>query len=315
MRCKRCGEILDPGQTRCPVCGKTLPQPRKRPSTTKTAENTVKLPQLDRFTRTYQKDTSRSRMLQTATIIAVAAAVVLLVLVYTGLGDLNDAVQALQQDSQQIIQGQQAQPTPDPVPEETVGTDTQPTGTAQALPLSQQHVETALTLSRSGSGTYVAAGMTPGDFDDRAKVWISSGEADPERRFQVSWILDKSDDRLDAELLDRHSGAEGSYYISLNWKYAGTTFGGYTSPMCIWEYRVDGGEWGSMPVEAITAVPDGCEVRLSAEDLTGLLGEGTGMEVRCNLTMSHPDGGGLKLAVTGIALNTAGLTATGPLAD
>lgn len=316
MRCKRCGEILNPGDTRCPVCGKTQSQPRKRPSaTTKTPENTVKLPQLDRFTRTYQKDTSRSRLLQTVTIVAVAAAIVLMVLVYTGLGDLQDAMVQLQEDSQQLLQGQQAPQNPDPVPEETVGTDTQPTGDAQALTLAQQNVEAAMTISRAAGGSYLYADMVPGDFDDHAKVWISTGEANPERQFKAAWILEKSGDRLDAELIDRHSGAEGSYYVSLTWKLSGTTFGSYANPMCIWEYRVDGGDWSSMSAETITAVPGGCEIRLSAEDLAALLGEGTGMDVRCTLSVSHADGGSLKLAVTGISLNAAGLTATGALAD
>ena len=315
MRCKRCGEILNPGDTRCPVCGKTQSQPRKRPSAPKTTENNIKLPQLDRFTRTYQKDTSRSRLMQTVTIVAVAAAIVLLALVYTGLGDLKDAMGQLQEDSQQLLQGQQTPQTPDPIPEETIGTDTQPTGDDQVLTLAQQTVETALTLSRSGSDTYVNAAMALGDFDDQTRVWVSTGEANPERQFKAAWILEKSGDRLDAELIDRHSGAEGSYYISLTWKLAGTTFGGYTNPMCLWEYRVDGGDWSSVSAEVITAVPGGCEIRLSAEDLTALLGEGTNMEIRCSLSVTHPDGGGMKLAVTGIALNGAGLTATGDLAD
>lgn len=315
MRCKRCGEILNPGETRCPVCGKTLSQPRKRPAATKSAENTVKLPQLDRFTRTYQKDTSRSRLMQTVTIVAVAAAIVLLALVYTGLGDVKETVALLQQDSQQLLQGQQANQIPDPVPEETAGIQTEPTGGVQAQTLSGQNVEAALTLSRGSSGTYVAADMALGGFDDRAKVWLSAGEVNPERRFRASWILEKSGDRLDAELVDRHSGAEGSYYISLAWNIAGTAFGGYTNPMCIWEYRIDGGEWSSVSAEAITAVPGGCEVRLSAEDLTGLLGEGAELEIRCNLSMTHPDGGSLKLAVTGVSLNGTGLTASGALAD
>ena len=311
MRCKRCGGILNPGETRCPVCGKTPPQVRQRPAAPKTTENNIKLPQLERFTRTYQKDVSKSRLLQTVTIVAVAAAIVLLALVYSGLGDLNDAVTQLQENAQQV---QQPQQTPDPVPEETTGTE--PTEqTAQTGALSAQNVEAALTLSRSGSGTYVNAGMTPGNSDDRALVWISTGEAHPERQFKVSWVMEKSGDRLDAELIDRHSGAEGSYSVSLTWKNSGTTFGSYSNPMCIWEYRIDDGQWSSVNAEAITAAPGSCEVRLSAEDLTGLMGEGKVMEVRCNLSMSHPDGGSLKLAVTGISLNGAGLTANGALAD
>ena len=70
-----------------------------------------------------------------------------------------------------------------------------------------------------------------------------------------------------------------------------------------------------MSAEAITAVPGGCEMRLSAEDLAGLLGEGTVMEIRCSLSMTHADGGSLKLAVSGVSLNAAGLTASGALAD
>lgn len=315
MRCKRCGEILNPGDTRCPVCGKTQSQPRKRPGTPKTTENNIKLPQLERFTRTYQKDASRSRTLQTVTIVAIAAAIVLLALVYRGIGNVTDALGQLQEDSRQLLQGQQIPQEPDPVPEETTGTDTQPTGGDQGTTLAQQNVAAAMTLSRGGAGTHITASLTPGDFDDRATVWISTGEVNPERRFQASWILEKSADRLDAELIDRHSGAEGSYYVSLTWNLTGETFGGYANPMCIWEYRIDGGQWSSVSAESITVAPGSCEVRLSAEDLAGLLGEGTGMEIRCNLSMTHPDGGSLKLAVTGIALNAAGLTATGPLAD
>ena len=210
MRCKRCGELLNPADSHCPVCGKTVTPPRKKAPAQKPSETNIKLPQLDRFTHAYNRDTARSRMLQIATIGAILAAMVLTVMVFAGIGELKSAVKDLQLTADAQLQAMQNQPqvpdqTDPPIQtdpqEDPAGdvtedpTDSQPTVDAPAL--ATQNVKADLTLYNTADGASAAASMTTGDFDDRADAWVSAGRSGSQRRTDVAWILAGTGDRVD----------------------------------------------------------------------------------------------------------------------
>ena len=246
MRCKRCGELLNPADARCPVCGKTVTPPRKKAPAQKPGETNIKLPQLDRFTHAYNRDTARSRLLQIATIGAVAAAMVLTVLVFAGIGDLKNAVKDLQLTADAQLQALQNQPQ---VPDQTdppVQTDPQedaaedvtedPTENQPAdhQPLlAVQNVKADLTLYNTADGAYAAASMTPGEFDDRADAWVSAGRSGSQRRTDVAWILAGTGDRVDVTITESYGG-EALAAMTLGWDTEGDTFVDYSSPVCIW---------------------------------------------------------------------------------
>lgn len=326
MRCKRCGEQLEPMDTRCPVCGKAVAPRRKAPAQ-RSSETSIKLPQLDKFTHAYSEDAARSRVLQLATMAAVLLTIVLLVLVFAGVGDLKSAVSDLKvtADAQlQAIQNQQQNPAPaptegdaepDPQPqtdptEETTGELADP----QSLPLSQQALSAALTLYRGDNGSYAAAHMDLGDYDDRAEAWVSTARAGGSRETSVSWILEESGDRMDLTLNEIYGGDDAAA-ISLTWDPSGDTFRSLGNPVCIWEYRVVGDSWESLPTEYLNPIGGGCEVAISAEQLELLTAQYSEIQLRCMVSMTHPSGGTMHILVDGIRFDDAGLTVSGDLLD
>lgn len=324
MRCKRCGEQLEPMDTRCPVCGKQVAPRRKAPAQ-RSNETHIKLPQLDKFTHAYGEDVARSRMLQLATIAAVLLSLVLVVLVFAGVGDLKKAVSDLKitADAQlQALQNQQQVPTPtepDPEPEtqfqeEPTEEMTEEPDVPQTLPLSRQAVSAELTLYRGNDGTYAAAWMDLGEYDDRAEAWVGTTRDGNSRETAVSWILEQSGDRLDVTLSETYGG-DNPAELTLSWNTRGETFRSMGNPICIWEYRVVGDGWESLPTECLNPIGGGCELSISAERLTLLLAQYSEMELRCQVSMSHPSGGTMRLLVDGISFDTDGLTVSGSLLD
>lgn len=319
MRCKRCGEILEPGDTKCPVCGKTLTPPRKRPPAQKPSETNIKVPQLDKFTHAYSRDAAQSRMLQLVTILAVAAAIVLLVVVYLGIGNLRDSVDQFRQSADAQFESLHNQtPAAPEVPEEPQQTEPQgetPTQLPQPQSLSQQDVEATLTLHHTAGVTHAAAVMQLGDYEDRVIPWVGSAMDVVGRRTEASWILEQSGDRLDVQLRDSYGVGDNPVDIALTWTLKGSTFASLSGTMCTWEYRVPGGEWKDVPTDLLTPVGGGCELKMTADALTGLLGTGSELELRCRVSMTHPDGGALKLVVEGIVFGSEGLKDGGSLTD
>ena len=322
MRCKRCGELLEPADVRCPVCGKTVNPPRKKAPAQKSGETNIKLPQLERFIHAYSRDTSAGRMMQLATIGAVAAAIILTVLVFAGIGDLKDAVKDLQLTADAQLQAMQNQPQ---VPQETEGWTEQEQMTEQStentagepadqpeeiapLPLGQQHTAAALTLYNTADGAYAAASMTPAGAD----AWVSTVRTGGQRRTLVSWILDGSGDRVDISLSESY-GDENLADMTLNWDVGGDTFGSLGSPVCIWEYQVGGNSWEPLPTENLTPIGGGCQLALTADTMKLLLAQYSRMELRCRVAMSHPAGGTLEILVDGLMLDAEGLAVSGGL--
>lgn len=313
MRCKRCGNPLDPMDTRCPVCGKTLTPPRRKAPAQKPAETTVKLPQLDKFIHAYGQDAGRSRMLQLVTIAAAAVLVALLVMVYMGLGDLQTAVNDLKLSSDTNFQALRNQtsapqaptdPQTDPTEEPTAQVDQPQTN----VPLEQQALEASLMLYRNEGNLYAAPELDLGGYEDRVVTWVSTAAQGGENRAEVSWILDSTNDRLNLTVRDSAAEAEASAQVSLEWTLQGTTFANLAgTAVCIWEYRVAGGSWESVPNEYAAAVPeeDRCSLTLTADQLAGLLGDYNQMELRCHVNLTHPAGGAVKIVAEGITLSAA----------
>lgn len=313
MRCKRCGEMLEPMDTRCPVCGKTV-APRKKAAPPKKPENTIKLPQLDKLTRTYQQDSARSRTLQMVTIAAIVVVLAMLVMVYVCIGDMQTAVADLRQSSdaqfQAILNQPQQDETPDAQPEAEPQTDpAEPTEgeTAPALPLSRQDMEAVLKLTWTADRPYAAAAMDLGSFEDQAQVWVSTDVQDGIRRTDAVWMLENSGDWLRICLEDRFGGSDTQYFAAMTWNMKGGTLGSMAGPVCVWEYRVPGGQWESFSGEYLTAVGGGCELRLTAEQLADLIGQYNQLELRCQVSVTHPDGGILRLAAEGMTINRSGM--------
>lgn len=328
MRCKRCGELLDPADSRCRVCGKTVNPPRKKAPAQKPSETNIKLPQLDKFTHAYGRDAARSRTLQLATIAAVLAAIVLLIVVSVSIGDLKDAMGDLKrtadaqlqaiQNQPPVSQEQSTQPQTDPLEDTTEDLTEDPTGTTQeetVLPLRQQHVSANLTLYTAADGAYASAAMTPGNFDDRATTWVSSSLANDQRQTHVTWILEGSGDRVKVNLDETYGGPEHLVDMTLSWNSRGDIFGDLGSPVCIWEYRVEGSAWESLPTEYLTPIGGGCELKMSADAVKLLLAQYGQMELRCLVTLTHPAGGTVRVLVDGILLDNQGLAVSGSLLD
>lgn len=324
MRCKRCGELLEPTDARCPVCGKTVTPPRKKAPAQKSGETSIKLPQLERFTHAYSRDTARSRMLQMATIGTVLAAVLLIVMVFAGIGDLKSAVKDLQLTADAQLQAMQNQPqipneTDPPVqtdPEEDPTKDVTEDPTADqpvgGAPLALQKVRAELTLYNTADGAYAAASMKAGDSGDGADAWVSTVRAGSQRRTNVSWILEESGDRVDVSLSESYGG-ESLVSMTLSWDAEGDTFSDLGSPVCIWEYQVGGNNWEPLPTENLTPIGGGCELEMSADTMKLLLAQYSRMELRCRVSMSHGAGGSLEVLVDGLMLDENGLAVNGGL--
>lgn len=312
MRCKRCGNPLDPMDTRCPVCGKTLTQQRKRAPVQKPSETVVKLPQLDKFTHAYHQDTAHSRMLQMVTVAAVVIAIALLVAVYVGVGILQTSVNQLQQtaDSQLQALRDQTQVSTEPAAEAQTEGITEPqteAPTEAALPLSSQDMEATLTLHHTSGEIYASANLDLGHFQDRVAAWVSTLREGTSSRSKVSWVLENAGDRLDVQLWEDCGSAGTPVDVTLSWTLSGDTFANLSGAVCIWEYRVSGSQWESVPTEYLTPIGGGCQLKMTAEQMTALLAQDSQMELRCHVSLSHADGGTLKLLVDGLVLSQEGM--------
>lgn len=313
MRCKRCGELLEPMETRCPVCGKTV-SPRKKPAPPKKPENIIKLPQLDKFTHAYQQDTARSRILQMVTIAAIVVVLAMLVMVYVCIGDMQAAVADLKHSSdtqfQAILNQPQQEEIEDVQPQTEPQTDpAEPTQgeDAPALPLSRQEMEAGLALTWTADRSYAAASMDLGSFDDQVKAWVGTDVSGGARRTDAVWVLQNSGDWLRLGLEDRFGGDDALYYVDMKWNMKGGTLGAMAGPVCVWECRVPGGQWESVPTECMTAVGGGCELRLTAQQLETLIGQYNYLELRCQVSVTHPDGGILHMTAEGMTINRSGM--------
>lgn len=315
MRCKRCGEILEPMDTRCPVCGKTVTS-RKKPAPHKNPENNIKLPQLDKFTRTYQQDTARSRTLQMVTVAAIVVVLAMLVMVYVCIGDMQAAVNDLKLTGDAQLQALQNLPQQNDIPDTQPQTEPQtdpvePTEGEEipSLPLSRQDMEANLTIAWADQRPYAAATMDLGSFEDQVKAWVSATAQGDSRRTDAVWVLENSGDRLRVSLEDRFGGEDAVYFASLTWNQKGSTFGSMGGAVCVWECRVPGGDWQSIPSDYLTAVGGGCELRLTADQLTILIAQYKQLELRCQVSLTHPDGGILRIVTDGMTLNPDGMVA------
>ena len=308
MRCNRCGNPLDPRDTRCAVCGKVLVPPTKkqRPPAQKSGETQhIKLPQLERFTHAYSRDAARSHSFHTATLVAAAVALVLLILVYMGVGDLKDAVADLRQSTDSQLAALQQTPavipTEDPAEEEE--TEAPSETTAPAKPLSQQKLKANVSLHRHAHGTYAAASLNLGTFEDEAMCWVVTSAHET----HVQWTLTNAGDRLELEIEDAYTAAESKLALTLNWSFSGDTFALLTDSACVWECRMSGGEWGAIPVEYVTVEGGTSTLTLAAEHLELLLAQYDEMELRCQVTLKHVDGGSVTITADGMTVADSGL--------
>lgn len=318
MKCKRCGEPLDPLDTYCPVCGRAA-EPRKKAPPKKKTDSTppIKLPQLDRFTRTYARDNARTNLLQLGTIAAVAVVIVLAVMVNSGVGALQKSMDQLQQsvDAQVQLHLSQNQPAPtdapeiqtNPIPDEPAPTE----GEEPVLSLSRQDLTAALRLYRTDSGTYASAAMNP----SYATAWVSTAQESIARRVHATWILEGTGDRLALKLHESYGGEEIQADLTLSWVLSGNTFSGFSEAVCAWEYRAPGGEWGSVPNDAVTTDAGATRLALSSDRLAALLGGNSSIELRCQIVQNHFDGGTLRIITDGITMDAFGPVRTGSLLD
>lgn len=316
MKCKRCGEPLDPRDTHCPVCGRAVSGRKKAPAPKKNENNMIKLPQLDKFTHTYAQDTLRSSLLQLVTIAAVAAAIVLAAMVYTGIGSLRDSIEQLRltADAQLQLLQNQTEPADETEPEadETEPPTDGPTE-PEVLPLSRQDLTAALSLYRTDNGTYAAAAMNP----SYAEAWVNTVREGSARRTNAAWIIRSTGDRLTVRLHDSYGGEALQAELTLNWTLTGETFSAFGGGVCVWEYRISGGEWESLPNECVTTDLAGGTTRLAltADRLNMLLGQQERLELRCQIAQTNPDGGSLRIIADGITIGAEGPVSAGSLLD
>ena len=323
MRCKRCGELLEPTDTRCPVCGKTLTPPRKRPQNQKPSETHIKLPQLDKFTHAYGQDAARSRMLQLVTIGAVIVALAMLVLVYVGIGEIQSTMTEIRQTSDTLLQNQQKAPQVQPpvtatepptqTQEDPTESATEPPVQQPALPLSRHKLAATVTLHYTGDSAYAAAVMDLDGFEDRVTPWVSTAMDVTGRQTHAALILGEAGDRLDVQLRDSYGVGDYQVDTALTWDLKGDTFRNLTNPTCVWECRVEGGQWASVPTSYLNPIGGGCELKMLDDELTLLMAQYSQMELRCLVTFTHADGGQLELVVDGILINSQGLADSGSL--
>lgn len=306
MRCNRCGNPLDPRDTRCAVCGKVLvPPTKKRPPAQKPGETqNIKLPQLDKFTHTYNRDAARSHSFHTLTLLAAAVVLVLLVLVYMGVGDLKDAVAQMHQstDSQLAALQQNLVVLPSEEPTEEQATEP-PVEEAPAKPLSRQNLKANVSLHRHGDGTYAAASMDLDTFEDEAMCWVVTGS----HKTHVQWTLTNAGDRLELVVSDAYAAAESKLTMGMTWSFGGDTFALLMDSACSWECRMSGGEWGTIPEEYVVVESGTSTLTLTAEALDLLMAQYDEMELRCQFTLKHPDGGSVTVTADGMTVTREGL--------
>ena len=309
MRCNRCGNPLDPRDTRCAVCGKVLvppPTKKQRPTAQKSGETQhIKLPQLERFTHAYSRDAARSHSFHTATLVVAAVALVLLILVNMKVGDLKDAVSELRQSTDSQLAALQQTPvvlpSEDSTEEEETVAPSDPT--APVKPLSQQRLKAKVSLHRHAHGTYAAASLNLGTFEDEALCWVVTNAHET----HVQWTLAKAGDRLELEIEDAYTAAESKLALKLNWSLSGDTFALLMDSACSWECRMSGGEWGAIPEDYVVVESGTSTLTLTAENMDLLMAQYDEMELRCQFTLKHPDGGAVTVTADGMAVTREGL--------
>lgn len=316
MRCKRCGEPLDPMDTHCPVCGRAVGARKKAPAPKKNDSPVVRLPQLDKFTHAYARDMVRSNLLQLAALAAAVVILVLAVLMYRGIGSLQDSVNQLRLTADAQLQQSQNQTEPTWTTEPETEPDemqTEPSTEPAVVPLGQQSLTAALSLYRTDNGTYAAAAMNP----SYATAWVNTVREGSARRTNAAWILQGTDDRLTVNLHDSYGSEEAQAVLTLSWSAEGSIFGAFSAGVCAWEWRVPGSEWESLPADcAATDLMVGTSrLSLTADRLTTLLGQYEMMELRCQVSLNHPDGGSLRIITDGITVDGNGPVTAGSMLD
>ena len=309
MRCNRCGNPLDPRDTRCAVCGKVLvppPTKKQRPPAQKSGETQhIKLPQLERFTHVYSRDAARSHSFHTATLVVAAIALVLLILVNMKVGDLKDAVSELRQSTDSQLAALQQIPVTTPTEDSTEEEETEAPSdpAAPAKPLSQQRLKANVSLHRHAHGTYAAASLDLGTFEDKAMCWVVTNAHET----HVQWTLSGSGDRLELLMADAFSAADSKLELKLTWSFSGDTFALLMDGACSWECRMSGGEWGAIPEEYVAVETGTSTLTLTAEAMDLLMAQYDEMELRCQVKMNHPDGGSVTMTADGLTVARSGL--------
>ena len=306
MRCNRCGNPLDPRDTRCAVYGKVLVPPTKkqRPPAQKSGETQhIKLPQLERFTHAYSRDAARSHSFHTATLVVAAVALVLLILVNMKVGDLKDAVSELRQSTDSKLAALQQTPVTTPTEAPVEDATEPPVATDPAKPLSQQRLKANVSLHRHAHGTYAAASQDLGTFEDEAKCWVVTNAHET----HVQWTLTNAGDRLELQIVDAYTAAESKLDLKQNWSLSGDTFALLMDSACSWECRMSGGEWGAIPAEYVAVESGTSTLTLTAEALDLLMAQYDEMELRCQFTLKHPDGGSVTVTADGMTVTSEGL--------
>ena len=315
MRCNRCGNPLDPRDTRCSVCGRTVTPPRRqrpasqKPVTHKPSESHIKLPQLDKFTYAYAQDADRNHRMHLLTFLGVLACIVLLVLASRSNKALKTAVEDLKTTTTTQLQALQQAPTPtappveDPVPSDTTPTEP-PAQTIQ--PLERQRLKASLSLHRTADRNFVSPAMDLGTLEDTPTTYVSTQWSDSKSRTDISWTLDQ--EQLDLLLQETFSAEESVISVSLKWALDGQIFSGYGDVLCSWECRTSAGsEWGSVPTDCIQTNDTGSTLTLDMQNMDLLLAQYSEMELRCLVSLAHPAGGTLSITADGITVGRDGL--------
>lgn len=311
MRCNRCGNPLDPRDTRCAVCGKVLVPlpPKKRPAPQRSGEQqNIKLPQLEKFTHTYNRDSARSHSFHTLTLLAAVAAVVLLVMVYSRVGALRTDMADLQQltDSRLSALQQQDTPVAPPVEESTEAPTEMPTEApvdTPAKPLGQQKMTADVTLFRHSDGIYTAASLEQGTADEEATCWVVTTK----HKAHIQWTFGESGNRLELVISDGFDEATSELMLKVNWNSSGEILRSLSVKSCVWECRSAGSEWGAIPAEYLTVEEGSSKMNLTTDAVGLLLAQYDEMEVRCQVVLEHPDGGSVTMTADGMTVTRSGL--------
>ena len=123
----------------------------------------------------------------------------------------------------------------------------------------------------------------------------------------VQWTLTNAGDRLELVVSDAYAAAESKLTMGMTWSFSGDTFALLTDSNCGWECRMSGGEWGAIPAEYVTVEGGSTALTLTAESLDLLLAQYDEMELRCQFTLKHPDGGSVTVTADGMTVTREGL--------
>ena len=313
MRCNRCGNPMDPRDTRCSVCGKPLPPPKKqrqapqKPANQKPSEShTMKLPQLDQFTYAYAKDADRGHRMHVLALLGIIVCGALLVLLYRGNKKLHTAIQDLQTSTTTQIQALQQTPVPSDPPVQTI---TEPDSTEPPVqniqPLSRQRLKASMTLRREKDRNYAIPAMTLGTFDASPTTYVSTQWTTNRSRTDLSWAIPATADQLDLLL---EESFDTNLTVNVQWAFSGDTFAGYGDVLCIWECRTGkSGDWGSISADCFQSTDNRCTLTIAPENMELLLAQYDALELRCLVSLTHPDGGTMSITVDGITVGRQGL--------